>query len=40
MLTKEYWTHDNNLTKTTALSDLQCTIQNYPNHAISALDDS
>jgi len=25
--------------KTTDLSNLQCTIQNYPNHVISALGD-
>ena len=31
MLTIEYWTHDNNLEKTTDFSNPQCTIQNYPN---------
>jgi len=41
MLTIEYWTHNNNLAKkTTNLSNLQCTIQNYPNRVISALGDN
>ena len=40
MLTIEYGTYSNNLTKkTTDLSNLQCTIQNYPNRVISALGD-